>query len=162
MKTENTVRFILPKPEELRSYQIEQANILSFQEETIEWYGTESRIETIHHGIPFDAIETISSELGRPVKFMLAILGIPQTTYNKKKNEDAILNLRDGELILLIAELIAYGKEVFNHEDDKFQRWMQKSNIALGGKTPDSFLDTVSGLEEIKRVLNAINYGIFS
>lgn len=163
METNNKKRFIPPAhTETIRPYEIPQSNTLMVNEETLEWYGIQSRLETIHEGIPYDAIETIAQELNRPVKFMLSILKIPQTTYNKKKKEQANLDLRDGELILLIAELIAYGKEVFDQEDEKFQRWMQKPNISLGGQIPENLLDTASGIEELKRTLNAIDYGIFS
>lgn len=163
MEAKNQNRFIPPSiAEKARPYEIPHFNTLSVNEEVLEWYGIQSRLKTIHEGIPFDAIETIAQELNRPVKFVIYILKIPQTTYNKKKKEQANLDLRDGELILLIAELIAYGKEVFNNEDEKFQRWMQKPNIALNGQTPESLLDTASGIEELKRILNGIDYGIFS
>lgn len=163
METKNKNRFIPPSlAEKVRPYGTPKFNSLSVNEETLEWYGIQSRLKTIYEGISYDAIETIAQELNRPVKFVLSILRIPQTTYNKKKKEQAHLDLRDGELILLIAELIAYGKEVFNHEDEKFQRWMEKPNIALGGRIPETLLDTASGIEELKRILNSIDYGIFS
>lgn len=161
MKAKSKNRFI-PPATKVRPYEVPQLTTLAVNEEVLEWHGVQSRIKTIYEGIPYDVIETISQELNRPVKFVLSLLKIPQTTYNKKKKEEANLDLRDGELILLIAELIAYGKEVFNHEDEKFQRWMQKPNLSLGGQIPDNLLDTTSGIEEIKRVLNAIDYGIFA
>ncbi len=160
METKAKNRFI-PPAAKVRPYETPEFTTLSVNEEVLEWYGVQSRLETIHNGIPYDAIETISRELNRSVKFVLSLLKIPQTTYNKKKKEEVNLDLRDGELILLIAELISFGKEVFNQEDEKFQRWMQKPNIALGGQTPENLLDTTSGIEEVKRILNAIEHGIF-
>lgn len=87
---------------------------------------------------------------------------MPQTTYNKKKNEHSLLDQRNSELILLIIELIQYGQEVFNQEKEKFQRWLKKPNISLGGQTPESLLDTTTGIEVVRNCLNRIEYGIFA
>jgi uncharacterized protein (DUF2384 family) len=62
-------------------------------------------------------------------------------------------------LIVLISELVDYGKEVFNNEEEKFQRWLKKANLSLGGNSPESLLDTITGIDEIKFCLNRIEYG---
>lgn len=96
------------------------------------------------------------------MKSILSIVGIAQTTYNKKKNEHSLLDSRDSELIVLITELIDYGQKVFNNENEKFQRWLKKPNLSLGGKTPESLLDTTTGIDEVNYCLNRIEYGNFA
>lgn len=131
-------------------------------------YGTVStnnkltKIESIRQGLPFDSIEIISNRINRPVKMMLSILDMPQTTYNKKKNENSRLDHRNSELILLISELIDYGTMVFNNEIEKFQRWLKKPNSSLGGLEPESLLDTVTGIQEVKYALHRLEYGNFA
>lgn len=120
------------------------------------------RVGIIRKGIPYDSIEVISKRLNRPVKSILSIVGLPQTTYNKKKSEHLLLDSRDSELILLITELIDYGLEVFNHEEEKFQRWLKKSNLSLGGNSPESMLDTLTGIDEVKFCLNRLEFGNFA
>ncbi len=129
---------------------------------SFEWSGKMERVSVIREGIPYQYIEIISEKLNLPVKSILAIFGIPQTTYNKKKSEHALLDSRDSELIILITELIDYGLEVFNDEKDKFQRWLKKPNLALGGNTPINLLDTTTGIEEVKNSLNRIEFGNFA
>lgn len=126
------------------------------------WSGPMQRVEIIRQGIPFSSIEQISDRLNRPIKAILSLLGMPQTTYNKKKSERSLLDSRDSELIVLITELLDYGVEVFNNEEEKFQRWLKKPNLSLGSRTPESLLDTVTGLEEVKNSLNRIEYGNFA
>lgn len=126
------------------------------------WSNRMERVEVIRHGIPYDSIETISEKLDRPVKSVLSIVGIPQTTYNKKKSEHSLLDSRDSELIVLITELIDYGQSVFNHEKDKFQRWLKKPNISLNGNSPESLLDTTTGIDEVNFCLNRIEFGNFA
>jgi len=126
---------------------------------TYAWTNQMERVGIIRQGIPYSSIEVISQRLNRPVKSILSIVGMPQTTYNKKKSEHSLLDSRNSELIVLITELIDYGKEVFNNEEEKFQRWLKKTNPSLGGNSPESLLDTITGIDEVKFCLNRIEYG---
>nr|WP_314898322.1 antitoxin Xre/MbcA/ParS toxin-binding domain-containing protein [uncultured Flavobacterium sp.] len=123
------------------------------------WSNKLERVSVIRAGIPYDSIEVISRRLNNPVKSVLAIVGIPQTTYNKKKSEHLLLDSRDSELVILINELIDYGLEVFNNEEGKFQRWLKKSNLSIGGNSPESMLDTITGINEVKFSLNRLEFG---
>lgn len=126
------------------------------------WSNKMERVGIIRDGIPYSSIELISDRLDRPIKTVLAIVGIPQTTYNKKKAEESLLDSRDSELILLITELLDHGLEVFNEEKEKFQRWLKKPNLSLGGHSPESLLDTTTGIDEVHFALNRIEFGNFA
>lgn len=126
------------------------------------WSNRMERVEVIRQGVPYRTIEGISERLNRPVKSILSIIGIPQTTYNKKKSEHSLLDSRETELIVLLTELIDYGIFVFNNEEEKFQRWLKKPNLSLGGNSPDSLLDTATGIDEVNNCLNRIEYGNFA
>jgi uncharacterized protein (DUF2384 family) len=73
--------------------------------------------------------------------------------------KEPIVNGSDSELELLISELVNYGIEVFNKEEDKFQRWMKKPTNSLGNNTPESLLDSVAGIQEVRNCLNRIEFG---
>lgn len=120
------------------------------------------RLSAIRTGVPYAALETISQKLNQPIKVILELFNIPQTTYNKKKSEQALLGTRDSEIVLLITELLAYGKQVFNQEEAKLQRWLKKPNVALAGHTPESLLDTSTGIAEVRLCLDKIEYGNFA
>jgi putative toxin-antitoxin system antitoxin component (TIGR02293 family) len=132
---------------------------LSSDNKTYVWTNKMERVAIIREGIPYNSIELISKRLNKPIKSMLSIIGLPQTTYNKKKSEHSLLDRRDSELVLLITELIDYGLEVFNNEEEKFQRWLKKPNLSLGGNLPESMLDTLTGINEVKFCLNRIEFG---
>ncbi|HOY48062.1 MAG TPA: DUF2384 domain-containing protein [Flavobacteriales bacterium] len=128
-------------------------------------YGSSNKMErvnAIRAGIPYDFIEVISKRLNNPIKNVLALIGIPQTTYNKKKSEHLLLDSRNSELIILMNDLIDFGLEVFNQEEEKFQRWLKKPNLSLGGNSPESMLDTITGINEVKFSLNRIEFGNFA
>ncbi|WP_199856339.1 antitoxin Xre/MbcA/ParS toxin-binding domain-containing protein [Lunatibacter salilacus] len=52
--------------------------------------------------------------------------------------------------------------KVFNDEENKFQRWLVKPNLSLGGNSPDSLLDTTTGIDEVRFAVNRIEFGNFS
>jgi putative toxin-antitoxin system antitoxin component (TIGR02293 family) len=123
------------------------------------WSNKMERVKIIREGIPYGSIEVISKKLNRPVKSVLSIVGLPQTTYNKKKHDHALFDSRNSELILLINELLDYGLDVFNNENEKFERWLKKPNLSLGGNSPENLLDTITGINEVKFCLNRLEFG---
>lgn len=123
------------------------------------WTSKLDRVNIIRKGIPYASIDIISKRIDVPVKDVLHIFGLPQTTYNKKRREKSLLNGRDSEVVLLLTELLDFGIEVFNNEEEKFQRWMKKINFSLGDNTPESLLDSVTGIQEVRNCLNRIEYG---
>ena len=123
------------------------------------WFNKMDRIRIVRKGIPYESIDVISKKLNKPVKSILDIINLPQTTYNKKKAEHSLLNSQNSELILLIFELIDFGLEVFNNEEEKFLRWLTKNNLVLGNNAPESMLDTITGINEVKYSLNRLEFG---
>ena len=123
------------------------------------WTSKLERVHLIRTGVPYASIDIISKRINVPVKEVLHIFGLPQTTYNKKRREKTLLNGRDSEVVLLLTELLDFGTAVFNNEEDKFQRWMKKMNFSLGDNTPESMLDSITGIQEVKNCLNRIEYG---
>lgn len=123
------------------------------------WLTSYEKIDIIRNGLPYSAIEAISRRTNIPVKHYLASLGIVQTTYNKKKKRNEHLSRQNSELIIELIEFYNFGLIVFNNEIKKFQRWLRKPNVSLGGVTPESMFDSFTGIREIKKALNRIEYG---
>ncbi|MDT0645330.1 antitoxin Xre/MbcA/ParS toxin-binding domain-containing protein [Zunongwangia sp. F260] len=123
------------------------------------WATRMDRISLIRKGLPYEAIEVISKRANLPVKQVLNLFGVPQTTYNKKKKDKELLSSRDSEVILVLTELLDFGLDVFNDEAEKFQRWLKKPNISLGGARPESLFDSLTGIQEVRNSLNRLEYG---
>jgi len=123
------------------------------------WSTKMDKIKIIRQGLPYESIEIISLRSNLPIKQILRLVGIPQTTYNKKKKEHDSLSSRDSEIIITLIELLDFGLEVFNNESEKFQRWLKKPNISIGGVSPESLFDSLTGILEIRNCLNRLEYG---
>lgn len=117
------------------------------------------KIKIIREGLPYTAIDKLSKRLGTSVKSILPIFEMPQTTYNLRKKNGELLGRRDSEMVLYLNELIEYGIEVFDNEEEKFQHWISRPNLSLGGVTPNSLLDSMTGIREVKGCLDRIEYG---
>lgn len=125
----------------------------------ITWANRMDRVRIIREGLPYESFEEISKRANLPIKQILHLFGVPQTTYNKKKRDQNLLSGRDSEIVLVLVELLEYGKEVFNQEEEKFQRWLKKTNSSLGGVTPESLFDSLTGIQEVRNSLNRLEYG---
>lgn len=117
------------------------------------------RVRTIRQGVLYDAIEGLSARVNTPVKSLLEAFDLAQTTYNKKKREHETMSRRETEMLLYLHELIDYGLEVFNGEENKFQRWLRKPVLALGGVAPESLFDSITGIREVYNCLLRIDHG---
>ena len=139
--------------------QAEEGHCLKVSDTEFVWATKMERVSLIRHRLPFESIEVVSKKVDLPVKQVLNLIGLPQTTYNKKKRENDLLSGRDSELILVLTELLDFGLGVFNGERDKFLRWLKKPNVSLGGFIPESLFDSLTGIQEVKSCLNRLEYG---
>ena len=122
-------------------------------------YSSSEKFDIIEKGIPYTAIEKLSERLDTPIKSVLAVFDLAQTTYNLKKRENALMGRRDTETVLYLNELIDFGVDVFNAENSKFLRWLKKPNLSLGGAAPENLLNSITGIQEVKGCLARIEYG---
>lgn len=123
------------------------------------WTTKMDRLNIIRSGLPYESIEIISTRTNLPIKQVLHLLGVAQTTYNKKKRDKDVMTGRDSEVILVLTELLDFGLEAFNFEKEKFQGWLKKPNISLGGVSPERLFDSLTGIQEVKNSLNRLEYG---
>jgi putative toxin-antitoxin system antitoxin component (TIGR02293 family) len=128
-------------------------------EDEYAWTTKMERVAVIRKGLPYEAIEVLSQRANMSIRQVLDFLGVAQTTYNKKKRDKDLLSERDSEIVLVLTELLDFGLGVFNEEEEKFQRWLKKKNISLGGVAPESLFDTITGIQEVRNSLNRIEYG---
>lgn len=123
------------------------------------WKDSQERIELIRRGLPYAVAEVVSNRVDMPLSYVLEMLDIPQTTYNKKKRNHELMKGKESETVMELTELLDFGLEVFNREEEKFQRWLKKINIALGNVTPISLLDSFTGIKEVRNALSRMEYG---
>lgn len=117
------------------------------------------KIGIIKNGITKNQLEAIKSETDFDYHTLSNLLSVSRTTLIKKKGEERF-DQPTSERIMILAEFISYGREVFESRE-LFNTWIKEPSIALGNKAPVELLDTVYGIEEVKKELGRIEYGVY-
>ncbi len=98
-----------------------------------------------------------ASKIKHSVQSLSAIIPASYSSLTKKK----VYNLETSERIFELAELYAYGRDVFGTIEN-FNSWLYTESLPLGGQTPFSLLDTSFGIGMVKQELGRIDHGIFA
>jgi len=109
------------------------------------------------NGIQKSMLLTIARESGLTLKELSSYLRI-STRSIQEKEPSQLIAPGPSERALYIAKLFQSGIETFGNRD-KFRRWLNSENQAMGGEKPSSYLDTFSGIQLVLDELNAIEYG---
>jgi putative toxin-antitoxin system antitoxin component (TIGR02293 family) len=117
------------------------------------------KIGIIKNGITKTQLEAIKSETDFDYHTLSNLLAVSRTTLIKKKGEDRF-DQPTSERIMLLAELLSYGREVFESKE-RFNTWLKEPSNALSGNAPLALLDTLYGIDEVKKELGRIEYGVY-
>jgi putative toxin-antitoxin system antitoxin component (TIGR02293 family) len=108
-------------------------------------------------GIQKSMLLSIARESGLTLKELSSFLRI-STRSIQEKESDQLIAPGASERALFIARLFNSGIKVFGSRE-KFYRWLNTKNQAMGGEKPVAYLDTFSGIQLVMDELNAIEYG---
>ncbi|WP_205510136.1 type II RES/Xre toxin-antitoxin system antitoxin [Longitalea arenae] len=117
------------------------------------------KIGIIRNGITKKQLEAIKSETDLDYHTLSTLLSVSRTTLIKKKGDDRF-DQPTSERIMLLAELLSYGRDVLESKE-RFNAWIKMPSLTLGGKAPLELLDTLYGIEEVKKELGRIEYGVY-
>lgn len=111
-------------------------------------------------GIPKQSLINLSCIMNVPMKDIAVLLSVSYKTLGRKSKKD-LLNPLESSLSIELATVTAKGLFVFE-EAEKFSRWLQKENRALGGKKPIQLLNTPTGIKLVGQILGRIEEGVYT
>lgn len=118
------------------------------------------KVELVEKGISKESLESLKKKAGLDYDQLAQLLNVARATLINKKSPDKF-NTDLSDKIMSLADIFAYGFEVFEDEDH-FRTWLQRSVRALGGKKPFELLHTSFGREEVKNLIGRIDHGVYS
>lgn len=121
---------------------------------------TDLRVMT-REGLPVGTLSTLAEELNVERKTLAKVVGISDRTLSRRLATGSKLSAEESDRTMRVARVFASAKETLGTAE-KASRWLQKSNLALGGHVPLDLLDTDSGVREVETILNRIEYGLYS
>jgi putative toxin-antitoxin system antitoxin component (TIGR02293 family) len=117
-------------------------------------------IECIRKGLPKKALDNLVTVTGFSTAEVSTIIHTSDRTLRRYTSQQK-LDAEQSERVIELAKLYSRGEEIFGNLE-AFKSWMNREVIALGNKTPKSFLDTSLGIEMLFDELGRIEHGVFA
>lgn len=118
-------------------------------------------IDAVRKGIPYTIFHKIME--GSPFNLLewSQYLHLSDRTIQRIKKEQKSFDPGSSERIVEIVRLYRYGTEIFGQKE-KFDRWLETENLALGAMIPKTLLDTSFGIGLLKDELTRVEHGILA
>jgi putative toxin-antitoxin system antitoxin component (TIGR02293 family) len=118
------------------------------------------KLEVVEKGISKQSLEALKEMAGLDYDQLAQLLNVARATLINKKSPERF-NTDLSDKIMALADIFAYGFEVFEDKDN-FRQWIQAPLRALGGKSPFDVLHSSFGREEVRNIIGRIEYGVYS
>lgn len=110
--------------------------------------------------LPVSIAQELAIKLDLMDKEMASILTISIRTYHRLKL-NGLLNPVASERLMLLKALAEYGLEVFEDQNN-FNKWLRLPIRDLSNISPLDSLDTATGFNHVRTVLERIEHGVYS
>lgn len=117
--------------------------------------------EVIRKGLPINAFKQVASYYHIPESRMAYLVGVSARTISRLQKEHKPLNPTGSDRLYRLARIAAHALEVFE-DPNTVGNWLSRPNRALGGAAPVEVLDTDAGTEQVRELLDRIEYGVYS
>ncbi|WP_347903121.1 antitoxin Xre/MbcA/ParS toxin-binding domain-containing protein [Pseudomonas purpurea] len=116
------------------------------------------RLQLILEGFPASWIDETKATFGLSSRLAEVLFNTSTSTLERRRKDDKPLGSVASERLDRIATVATQAAEVFE-DDDKAARWMATPNAVLGNKTPIELCEMEIGAKQVRRVLNAMEWG---
>jgi putative toxin-antitoxin system antitoxin component (TIGR02293 family) len=117
-------------------------------------------IDVIRQGVSKKSLDYLITQIGYTITDIAEVLHVSDRNLRRYTASEK-LNTEQSERLIEIARLYAKGEDVFG-SIKAFNHWMDANILALGNKTPKSYLDTSLGIQLLHKELGRIEHGVFA
>jgi putative toxin-antitoxin system antitoxin component (TIGR02293 family) len=121
---------------------------------------THNLIRELRRGLPFRALEFLSTESGIPAREIAALVGIPLRTFARRKASGRLAP-GESERLLRISRIFEYAVALFGGNVPQAVSWLRSANRGLGGQTPLSYSTVEIGAREVENLIGQLEHGVF-
>lgn len=118
-------------------------------------------IDIVRNGIEFNNFVSIVEKSLFPMNEWSGYLHLSERTMLRYKKTKHTFDAVHSERILQITLLNKFGIEVFGNAE-KFNKWLETENLALGKIKPKTLLDNAFGINLLKDELTRIEHGVLA
>lgn len=115
----------------------------------------------VKRGLPFESLVAVAGALHlENEQEIAAVTGMAPRTLARRKASRTLTG-DESDRLYRVARVTARAADVLG-SPEKAERWLKKSNQALGGEVPLHVLDTDVGARQVEALLGRIEHGIHS
>ncbi len=116
----------------------------------------------IKEGLPSSAVHALARQLDRPSKYVLEVVGIPESTFHSHQKTRKPLSADASSRVYQVARVVEAAEEYFGGDKDAARRWLTHPKVALGGEVPLEFASTPQGSDYVVKLLGRMAHGVVS
>jgi len=112
-------------------------------------------------GLPANALEHFNAYFDLSKNYTAHLLNLSEPTLYRLLKSGERLKKNNSIQLLEVADLFLYGIEVFENKENFF-KWLNLSNVALGGLEPQELVEVPGGVSKVRDLLGRIEHGVYS
>jgi putative toxin-antitoxin system antitoxin component (TIGR02293 family) len=143
-----------------RTIDMRMMSLLNTSKSTIAFHDETDLIDVIRQGDSKKSLDYLITQIGYTITDIAEVLHVSDRNLRRYTASEK-LNTEQSERLIEIARLYAKGEDVFG-SIKAFNHWMDANILALGNKTPKSYLDTSLGIQLLHKELGRIEHGVFA
>jgi putative toxin-antitoxin system antitoxin component (TIGR02293 family) len=143
-----------------RTIDMRMMSLLNTSKSTIAFHDETDLIDVIRQGVSKKSLDYLITQIGYTITDIAEVLHVSDRNLRRYTASEK-LNTEQSERLIEIARLYAKGEDVFG-SIKAFNHWMDANILALGNKTPKSYLDTSLGIQMLHKELGRIEHGVFA
>lgn len=152
------------KPYKIQEQDASPLNMVSDFKETYLYSGSDTLYNAYMHtatkaGVTKAFLDEVSASLGLTIYEIAPLLHISSRTLSRYEHSH-VLDTLVSEHLLLLAHLVEEANEIFSIP--QFQAWIRHEIRALDHKKPIDMLNTIFGIEMVRKLLGRIKHGLYS
>jgi putative toxin-antitoxin system antitoxin component (TIGR02293 family) len=117
-------------------------------------------IKALKAGLPVRELDELRSKLDVPMEKLASLLGISKATLHRRKDAGR-LDTAESDRVVRFARLLGRAAAVMESLEAG-RRWLNSSQVGLGGAVPLEYAETEAGAREVEDLLGRIEYGVYS
>lgn len=114
----------------------------------------------VTRGLPAQVVRRLADSTGTSLKDLQEITHIDRSTFSRRIKHQALLKTDESDRIARVARVAALAVEALGRAEGL--QWLQRPNVALGGRVPLSMLGTDAGVRQVEQIIGRIEHGVFS
>lgn len=116
------------------------------------------RLQQIRDGFAAELVQAVKATFALPERSLEILLNASISTLERRRREHKLLDPVASERLDRIAMVCQLAEEVFEGRQAAAD-WMSRVNQSLGGQAPIMLCETEIGAKQVRRVLNALDWG---